>query len=174
MISSASIELLVRIALGQHAKQRAEIVDAGKRKTAGDQPTRPQAQGLHGIGAEMFIEPRAPDDLKGIAGLQQALKAGRAAAAHKAEMSAMRPREQFDDDGSLAMPPDASDEALVAPFQCSVPQFPAMRWGGGIFARRSAIRTVQPASAPTSAATPGQPAREKNTPPTEPATLDPR
>ena len=165
---------LVRIALGQQAHQRAEIADAGERKAAGDEPTGPQRERFHRIGAEMFVEARAPDEAETVAGLQGALQARRSAAAHQPEMASMLARHRLDDRRTLAMAPNADDDAFVAPFHRAAPSQVLIRWrGGGTLERRSAMNSAAPVSAASSAATPGQPARAKNKPPAEPARLEP-
>src|SRR5579872_463414 len=87
-----------------------------QRERAAHEPSRPQGQRLDGIGAEMLVEPRPPDELQRIARLQKAVEASRAPAAHQAEMAAMRARQKLDDDRALAMLLDAENDAFVAPF----------------------------------------------------------
>ena len=62
---------LVRIPFRQQPQQRAEISEARERQRARQQPPRPEAERLHAKGAQMFIEPRAPHEAEGIAGLQR-------------------------------------------------------------------------------------------------------
>ena len=77
------VHRLMRIALGQEPRQRAEPGEAGERERAFHQPPRPQAQGLDGEGAEMLVEPRPPDEAERIARLQRRIKPRRSSAAHK-------------------------------------------------------------------------------------------
>ena len=81
---------LVGIALGQEPDQLGEIIEPGERQRARHQAPGPQRQGLGGIGAEMLVEPRPPDEADGVAGLQHRAEPRRAPAAHEAEMAAMR------------------------------------------------------------------------------------
>ena len=62
---------LVRVALRQQPQQCADIAEARQRQGARQQAPRPEVQRLHAIGPEMFVEPRAPDQAEGIAGLQR-------------------------------------------------------------------------------------------------------
>ena len=64
----------------------------------------------------MLVEPRAPDEADRIAELERRPQPRRPSAAHEAEMAAMRAGHRFDDRRGLAVPADADDEPLVAPF----------------------------------------------------------
>ena len=108
------VERLVRIALRQQAHQRAEIADAGERQAAGMR-RRPERQRFDGVGAEMLVE-AARQPGRACCRLQRALHARRTAAAHQAEMAPMPTRHRLDDRRRLAVPPDADDDALIAPF----------------------------------------------------------
>src|SRR5215467_10793384 len=64
----------------------------------------------------MLVEPRPPDRVHAVAGLQQRPQPGTGAAAHQAEMSAMFARQQLDNGGGFAMPPHTQYDAVVGPF----------------------------------------------------------
>ncbi len=162
------------IALGQQPKQRAEIAEARQRERARQQPPRSQVQGLDGVGAEMLVEPRAPDEPQRIARLHGGAEAARPGAAHEAHVSAVGPGHCLHDRGALAVASEPDHDALVTPFHYPALPRGVWRWrGGGALASRSATRIAAATTAPTRLATPGQPQRAKNRPPMEPTTLDP-
>ena len=84
---------------------------------------------LDGVGAEVFVEPRAPGDLDLVAGLQQRRHPLAATAAHQAEVAPVGARHHLEDEARLAVPAPADDEALVAPFHAerhsTVPAIPS-------------------------------------------------
>ena len=106
----------MRIALGQQAQKSGDIGEPVERHRLGHQPGRMRGQQLDLVFAEMLVEPCPPIQRDEIAGLQHRLLLAGAAAAHEAEMAAMVARHHLQDHGALAMPPDADDRALVAPF----------------------------------------------------------
>ena len=67
--------------------------------------------------AEMLVEPGAPETGRhAVAGLQHRLLLARTAAAHEAEMAAMRPRHHLEDGAGFAMPAGTENDAFVVPF----------------------------------------------------------
>ena len=109
----------MRIALGQEPRQRAEPGEPRERERAFHQAARPQAQRFDGEGAEMLVEPRPPDEAKGVARLQRRVEPRRSSAAHKTQMPAVRACHRLDDRGLFAVPANANDKAFVAPFHPS-------------------------------------------------------
>ena len=160
-------------AFGQQAHQRAEPADPGQAQRAADQPPGPQRQRFDGVDAEMFVEPRAPNQAERVAGLQRRLQPRRTSAAHQAEMTAVAAGHRLDNRRGLAVATHADDDALVAPFHRAAPYGPARWRGGGILERRSAITSPTAARLTKSATTPDQPSRAKNNPPAQPTRLEP-
>ena len=69
----------------------------------------------------MLVEAGPPDEIDAVAGLQHRLLLARTAAAHQAEMAAMRARHHLEDDAGFAVPAGAEDDAFVAPFHSGKP-----------------------------------------------------
>ena len=67
------------------------------------------------IGAEMLVEPRPPDRLHGVAGLEDGLQRLRAPAMDEPEMAAVLARHQLEDDARLAVLARAEHDAFVGP-----------------------------------------------------------
>ena len=107
----------MRVALGEHAHELAEPAEPGERLRARQEARGALGQRLDLIDAEVLVEPGAPDELQGVAGLQHTGQPRRAAAARQPKMPSMRFREGLDDDRGLAEALEAEDDAFVAPFQ---------------------------------------------------------
>src|SRR5271170_1934601 len=69
----------------------------------------------------MLVEPRAPDEADGVAGLQRRGETRRAPAANEAEMTAVRSGHRLDDCRLLAVLADADDEPFVPPLHAQAP-----------------------------------------------------
>ena len=115
------VEPLVRVAFGQQPQmpgKRLQAVDGGR---AVEQPRRVELEGFRLERAEMFVEPRPPQNIDPVAGLQHGLLLARAPAPDEAEMPAMQPRHHLKDGAGLAMLAGAENDSLVAPFhRCSL------------------------------------------------------
>ena len=109
----------VRIALGQQAQMPGKRQQAVDGERALQQPRRVEGERLGLEHAEMLVEPGPPGQRHLVAGLQHRLLLARTAAAHQAEMAAMRARHHLEDGAGLAMLPGAEDDAFVLPFHAA-------------------------------------------------------
>ena len=110
------VDVLMRIALRQQAHQRGQMGHAIDRMRGRQQRAGTELRAFDGVGAEMLVEPRPPNRAHAVAGLQERPHPRAGAAAHEAQVPAVLARQQFDDGGGFAMPPDAQHDALVGPF----------------------------------------------------------
>ncbi len=110
------IDIFVRIAFRQQPRQRRQMGDAINGVRGGQHGRGAQPDTVELIVAEVLVEARAPHRADRIARLQRRAHPRSAAAAHHAEMTAVRARQQFDDGVGLAMPPHAQYDAFIDPF----------------------------------------------------------
>src|SRR5690606_1539302 len=106
----------MRIALGQKPEMGGEQLHAVDAGGAGEKTCGVELQRLRLEDAEVLIKPRPPDEIDPVARLKKRLHATRTAAAHEAEVTAMRRRHPLQYDACLAMPAGSKDDSLVAPF----------------------------------------------------------
>src|SRR5579872_3370422 len=93
--------------------------DAIDRMRGDKQIRRAQSRAFDQVIAEVLVEPRAPHRGNAVAGLQQRPHPFSRAATYQAEVTAMAARQELDDGGRLAMPPDPKHDALVSPFHAA-------------------------------------------------------
>ena len=104
------------VAFGQQPQMRGHGLQAVDGHRAVHQPGGVHLDRLGLEGAEMLVEPGPPEQVDAVAGLQHRLLLARAAAAHQAEMAAMRARHHLEDGAGFAMLAGAENDSLVAPF----------------------------------------------------------
>jgi len=111
---------LVEAAMGVALRQQSQMRGHGLQPVDGDRAVH-QPGGIHldrlGLkDAEMLVEAGPPQQVDAVAGLQHRLLLARAAAAHQAEMAAMRARHHLENGAGFAMLAGAENDSLVAPF----------------------------------------------------------
>ena len=120
------VETVMGVALGQQAQMRGHGLQSIDGDRAVHQPGGVHLDRLGLERAEMLVKARPPQQVDAIAGLQDRLLLARTAAAHEAEMAAMRARHHLENGAGFAMLAGAENDSLVAPFH--VESFSPVGW----------------------------------------------